>query len=293
MTDSIANNRQANSVAQLESAEVSVRQHQQGATDKLQQAVQSVRPEDALSVYRQLAQYDKNANQASLLEMKEGHLTMKSIFATAPEDAGTKSVLHEAQGTINHTEWNSGKHKGEKEDVFQDGAKVHYTPDGKGGEIVTQTDSAGDQSTEHATSDGKGGAVVVHTDSDKDRSYTAHYRADGFMTADWKNGRHLERYEDKKGLVRTTLTGDSAENDFTATESNGETRVQYADGAQYVQTKDGKEQYKAAHTALGMLDALNFRIGLPNRTDVSEWALIGSTWMGMSQEVDDVKNKQS
>jgi hypothetical protein len=66
---------------QIEHAESATRSNPESGTPMLQLALQNVTPSEAASVYRQVASYDADQHQQSLVEMSQGHLTIPSLFS--------------------------------------------------------------------------------------------------------------------------------------------------------------------------------------------------------------------
>ena len=223
-------------------------------------------------------------------EDKSGSSPTKSAIADAQTTEPEKTVLHDPDGTIMHKEWTSGSHKGEKDDAFEDGTEVHAKSDGGGGEIVEHTDSKGYLSIDHARPDGKAGVVVEHNGAIHSDAYTANYSPDGSMKVDWKDGRHLERYTDAQGITHTTMRGPNGYDNFTATESKGEQRVQYADGTSY-ERQDGKV---TKHGKYGLGGVLDYVLSSSSEShQITFGQLNAAFWMSQSQAVEDVRRGQA
>lgn len=222
-----------------------------------------------------------------------GSAGMKEILGKAKD--GEEVIVDAIKGKFSHKEWNSGPQKGEKEDRFENGAVVHYKPDGNGGEIVEHTGPDGVKSTDHARPDGKGGVILErHSDNKKD-NLVAKYSADGKkMTVDWADGRHLERYEDANHTVHTTMKGPNPNDNYTATESNGETTVRYADGAVW-HNKDKKDEFQKSPNegAFGkIIDSLGLSDGGASRYNTTFWQLYSAFWLSENQAAYDIRNRR-
>lgn len=256
---------------EIEKMETDVLQHPGAATGEFQDYLKTIKPEEAKRIYDQVRNYDEEAHRESIIEMaSSGTLAIKPLFEepktlteyrSGSDEPDVREVT-DTPGKFKEKTWSRGPHKGEKEREFEDGSKIHYTPDGQGGVIVESTKPArgniGDwmmgtyeeasHATEHARPDGKGGVIVEHTDHvNHEDDYTAYFSGSRYaldVKIDWKNGKHLEQHHDNDGAVRTKMTGAKPEENFAAVERDDphfaiKLSIRYADGSRYSEWRDG------------------------------------------------------
>ena len=75
------NENTASNALAIETAEQHVHSHSAGAEAELRRAVQAVPPDETRAVFDQVRQHDQVAHQKSLVEMKDGHLTVPALAA--------------------------------------------------------------------------------------------------------------------------------------------------------------------------------------------------------------------
>lgn len=215
---------------------------------------------------------------------KKPDLQGDKLKPSAQEPVITTSVDHAGKKVVIKT-WNSGPQKGEREESFENGSKLHYKPDGKGGILTTHTRADGNTSESHAYPDGKGNVILENVDSkDNMSNYRAVYGKDGSLVVDYGDGRHLERKAAGDGTVHVTMTGPNASDNFTATEKDGVTKVDYTDGSGYTY-KGGKFEVHGKYG--GVFDKI-----LPLASDgrlATFWALNGAFWMSLNASVAEVR----